>query len=137
MSKAGNIFINLTVKSLEASKAFFTSLGFRFNPQFTDSNATCIVLGDNLFIMLLAESFFRNFTHKPVIHGHDGTEAIVALSIGSRKEVDELVDKALVAGGKEGLHHENLDFMYARSFEDPDGHIWELLWMDPAYIKPF
>jgi len=135
MAKASNLFVNLPVKDLERSKAFFTALGFRINPQFTDENAASIVLGDHLFAMLLTETFFRNFSAKPIVLGKTGSETIIALSVDSRREVDELVDKALAAGGNVARHSEDLDFMFSRSFEDPDGHIWEILWMDPAHIQ--
>ena len=128
------IFVNLSVKRLDASVAFFTALGFAFNPQFTDDNGTCMVVADDIFVMLLTEPFFRSFIDKPLADAHAQTEVLVCLSCDSDAEVDALVAKAVAAGGKAHRKPQDHGFMYGRSFEDPDGHIWEVMWMDPAAI---
>ncbi|GIP37852.1 extradiol dioxygenase [Paenibacillus sp. J31TS4] len=130
------IFVNLPVKDLDRSVAFFSKLGFSFNPHFTDENATCMVIHDNIFVMLLVESFFQTFTKKPIADASRGTEVIVALSTASREQVDELADKALAAGGSVSNDPVDHGFMYTRSFQDPDGHLWEVFHMDPNAVPP-
>jgi uncharacterized protein len=134
MANPHKIFVNLPVKDLEKSKAFFTRLGFQFNPKFSDDKAACLVLGEDIFSMLLTESYFKTFTRKEIADAARTTEAILALSCESKAKVDELADKALAAGGKAFNETKDLGFMYNRSFQDPDGHLWELVWMDPAAI---
>jgi predicted lactoylglutathione lyase len=129
------IFVNLPVKDLAKSVAFFKGLGYSFNPQFTDENAACLVIGDDIFAMLLVEPFFRRFTKKEIADATATTEAIVALGVESRERVDELVDKALASGGQAANETDDQGFMYGRSFQDPDGHIWEVLWMDPKTVE--
>jgi predicted lactoylglutathione lyase len=129
------IFVNLPVKDLAKSVAFFKGLGYSFNPQFTDENAACLVIGDDIFAMLLVEPFFRRFTKKEIADATTTTEAIVALGVESRERVDELVDKALASGGQAANETNDQGFMYGRSFQDPDGHIWEVLWMDPKTVE--
>lgn len=126
------IFVNLPVKDLERSRAFFSALGYSFNEQFTDENATCLVISDDIFAMLLVEPFFKTFTTKEVADTSSSAEAIIALSADSRAAVDELADRALAAGGKPSMEPSDMGFMYGRSFQDPDGHLWEVIWMDPA-----
>lgn len=123
------IFVNLPVKDLDRAVTFFTALGFRFNPQFTDENATCMIIADDSFVMLLVEPFFAGFTPKPLADAHRHTEVLVALSCDSREEVDALVASALAAGGKTPMPARDLGFMYQHGFEDPDGHLWELAYM--------
>ena len=123
------IFVNLSVKRLDASVAFFTALGFAFNPQFTDDNGTCMVVADDIFVMLLTEPFFRSFIDKPLADAHAQTEVLVCLSCDSDAEVDALVAKAVAAGGKAHREPQDHGFMYGHGFEDPDGHIWELVHM--------
>jgi predicted lactoylglutathione lyase len=123
------IFINLPVKNLPASKAFFEAMGYAFNPQFTDDKAACLVLGETLYAMLLTEPFFKGFTAKPVVDAKAGTEVLVCLSCESRDEVDRLVAKARAAGGSVPREAQDHGFMYAHGFEDLDGHIWELAYM--------
>lgn len=123
------IFVNLPYTDLPRAKAFFAALGFSFNPQFTDENAASMIIGDNIFAMLLKRSFFEGFTHKPVADAHATTEVLTCLSCSSRQEVDELVAKALAAGGKAPRPAQDHGFMYQHGFEDPDGHIWELVHM--------
>ncbi len=130
------IFVNLPVKDLERSVAFWTELGYTFNAQFTDEQATSMVISDDIYVMLLVEDRFRDFTTKQIANSSTHTEAIVALSAVSREAVDELVDKALRAGGKKSTDPMDEGFMYGRSFEDPDGHLWEVIWMDPSSIEP-
>ena len=129
------IFLNLAVKDLARSVEFFTQLGFTFDPRFADETATCMVVSDEAFVMMLVESRFKEFTTKELADPTTRTEAIVALSAESRAEVDELADRALQAGGSPANDPYELDFMYGRSFNDPDGHLWELVWMDPSALE--
>jgi len=127
------IFVNLPVKDLTKTIDFFTELGFTFNPQFTDDNATCMIIGENIFAMLLVEKFFKNFIPtKKICDAKKNTEVLVALSAQSRKEVDEMIDKAIAAGGSEYRKAEDHGWMYGRSFEDIDGHIWEIFYADES-----
>ncbi len=126
------IFVNLPVKDLGKSIDFFTKLGFSFDPQFTDDNATCMIIGDDIYAMLLVEPFFKSFTSKEVVDATKSAEVILALGVDSRQQVDELVDKALAAGGQSGSFSSDDGFMFGRSFQDIDGHLWEALYMDPA-----
>lgn len=128
---AKQIFVNLPVKDLDRSVKFFTALGFSFNPQFTDENATCMIVAENIFVMLLVEKYFKTFTHKPVADASGSTEVLVCLSCEDRAEVDAMVRKALDAGGKAPAAAKDYGFMYQHGFEDPDGHLWELAYMDP------
>ena len=124
------IFVNLPVSDLAASVGFFSSLGFEFNEQFTDDNATCMVLNEGACVMLLVEPFFATFTTKPVTDAAAGTEAVLAVSADSRAEVDALVDRALHMGATPALPAHDEGYMYGRSFYDLDGHAWEVMWMD-------
>lgn len=126
------IFLNLAVKDLDRSVGFFTELGFSFDPRFTDETATCMVVSDQAFVMLLVEDKFKGFTSRELADPTKATEAIVALSADSREQVDELADKALEIGGTRAADPIDMGFMYSRSFYDPDGHHWELVWMDPS-----
>lgn len=128
---ARQIFVNLPVKDLPRSVAFFTALGFSFNPQFTNENATCMIVDENIFVMLLVEPFFQGFIKKTICDAHKNTEVLVCLSCESRAEVDELAAKAVAAGGTIPREPEDHGFMYGHAFEDPDGHIWELVYMVP------
>ena len=125
------IFVNLPVKNLDRSVAFFTRLGFEFNPQFTDENATCMVLSDEGYVMLLVEDFFKTFTAKDICDATTHVEAILALTADSREAVDDLVDKAVAAGAGPANDPMEQSSMYSRSFHDLDGHLWEVFWMDP------
>ena len=124
------IFVNLPVKDLKRSVDFFTALGFSFNPQFTDENATCMIIGENIYAMLLVESFFKTFIRKDISNASKTTEVLTALSVESRAKVDDIADKALASGGSPNIDSQDHGWMYARSFQDVDGHIWELLYMD-------
>lgn len=130
-----SIFINLPVKDLGRSIAFFTELGYSFNAQFTDEQATCMVISDTIFAMLLTHKRFADFTRKPIADATKTTEILIALSAESREAVHQLVEKALAAGGKEASDPQDHGFMISRSFEDPDGHIWEIVWMDPNFVQ--
>ena len=129
------IFVNLPIKDLNKSVAFFTKLGFSFNPQFTDENATCMIIGEDIFIMLLVEKFFKSFTKKDVCDTSKNTEAIVTLSVESREKVDQMLEKAKEAGGSEPREKQDHGWMYGRSFEDIDGHLWEVFFMEESAIK--
>jgi predicted lactoylglutathione lyase len=130
-----NIFVNLPVKDLNKTVEFFTKLGFTFNPQFTDENATCMIVGKDEFVMLLVEKFFKTFTKKEISDTTKNTEAIVALSAQSREEVDQMMDKVLGAGGREARDPQDHGWMYGRSFEDINGHLWEIFYMDESAMK--
>ena len=131
---AERIFVNLPVKDLPRSMRFFEALGYGFDPRFTDSNAACLVIGPNIYAMLLTEAFFANFTSKRIADTRETIEVLTALGMNSREEVDRLLDRALAAGGVEPRPAQDHGFMFQRSFEDPDGHVWEIFWMDPAGI---
>ena len=126
------IFVNLAVDDLPRSKAFFGAPGLTFNPQFTNEQGACLVLGDNIFAMLLVKDFFKGFTDKALVDAHGATEALLCLSCESRAEVDALVAKAVAAGGKAPRAPQDHGFMYGHGFEDLDGHLWELAYMDMA-----
>lgn len=124
------IFVNLPVKDLNKSVAFFTALGYTFNPQFTNEQATCMIISEgSIYAMLLVEDFFQTFTNKPIASAHEVTEVLTCLSCESREEVDALVAKARAAGGKVPRDPQEHGFMYGHGFEDIDGHIWELAYM--------
>ncbi len=126
------VFINLAVRDLSASKAFWTELGFAFNPKFTDNKAACMILSDTGFVMLLAEPFFRSFTRRAICDTSRATEAMLALSCPSREAVDAIVQQAIAAGGSHAMDKQDHGFMYGWSFYDLDGHHWEVMWMDPS-----
>lgn len=128
------IFVNLPVKDLDKSREFFGKLGYSFNDQFSDENAACLVISDTIFAMLLVEPFFQTFTKKQIADSASSTEVLIGLSAESREQVDELVDSALEAGGRVANDTNDQGFMYGRSFEDLDGHIWEVMWMDPKAV---
>jgi predicted lactoylglutathione lyase len=130
------IFVNLAVDKLDRSKAFFTALGFNFDPRFTNDQAACLILGENLYAMLLVKDLFKSFTRKSLCDPKESTEALVGLSCDSRGEVDALVAKALAAGGTAPRAPQDYGFMYGHGFEDIDGHIWELIYMDPNAKAP-
>ena len=132
---ATKIFVNLPVKDLNRSVGFFTKLGYKFNPQFTDENATCMIVGEDIFVMLLVETYFKTFTPKSIADAKSSTEVIVALSSDSRADVDRIAEAALAAGGRKFKEPVDQGFMYHRAFEDLDGHIWEHLWMNPAHAQ--
>lgn len=132
---ATQIFVNLPVKDLNKTITFFTRLGFTFNPQFTDENATCMIVGKDIFVMLLVEKFFKTFTSKEICDTAKDAEAIVALSAESREKVDEMISKVTEAGGKESRKPQDYGWMYGRGFQDIDGHLWEIFYMDESAAK--
>lgn len=137
MSKmtARKLFVNLAVGDLKKSMAFFASLGFTFNPKFTDDNAACMLVGEDAFVMLLTESFFRGFTKRELCDTTRCTEGLFATSCESRDEVDRLVHQAMASGAAHAMDPQDHGFMYSRSFYDLDGHHWEVFWMDPAAVQ--
>jgi len=130
------VFINLAVDDLERAKIFFTELGFLINDQFTDETAASVVISDAIYVMLLTRPKMGQFTDKHVADTSTTTEVIVALSADSRTKVDELVDRAIELGARAHREPDELDFMYSRSFEDLDGHLWEVVWMNPDAMAP-
>jgi uncharacterized protein len=126
------IFVNLPIKDMARSQAFFRAMGYQFDPQFTNEQGASLVLGENLYAMLLVEDFFKGFIDKPIANAREMTEVLVCLSCESRAEVDALVAKALAAGGTAPRAPQDHGFMYAHGFEDLDGHIWELVHMDTS-----
>ncbi|MFT2815602.1 VOC family protein [Leifsonia sp. A12D58] len=125
------IFVNLPVKDLDRSVEFWTALGYSFNPQFTDENATCLIIDDgHIYAMLLVHDFFKTFTPREIADTSKAVEVLIALSADSRDAVDALADKALANGGSVAGDAQDFGYMYGRSFLDPDGHQWEVNWMD-------
>jgi predicted lactoylglutathione lyase len=129
------IFVNLPVKDLGKSKEFFTKLGYTFNPQFTDEKAACMIIGEDIYTMLVTEPFFKSFIRKEIADSSKTTEVLLALSMESKEKVDEMFDIAIAGGGKEARDTTDMGFMYSKAFEDLDGHIWEILWMDPNHVN--
>jgi predicted lactoylglutathione lyase len=126
---ATQIFVNLPVKNLDQSVAFFTRLGYKFNPQFTDENATCMIVSDDIYVMLLVERYFKTFTPKPIADATKTTEVLLCLSCESRAQVDEMVARAVAAGGTTPNKPQDHGFMYQHGYQDLDGHMWELVHM--------
>ncbi len=129
------IFVNLPVADLAAAKAFYEAIGAVNNPMFTDETAACMVLSDTIHVMLLTHEKFAQFTPKKIADAHAATEVLIATSEDSRAGVDDITENALAAGGKEPRERQDFGFMYSRSFEDLDGHIWEPMWMDMEAAK--
>ncbi|HWH78695.1 MAG TPA: VOC family protein [Candidatus Binatus sp.] len=129
------IFVNLPIKDLAKTVEFFTQLGFSFNQQFTDETATCMVVTDDIFVMLLTEAKFKTFTPKEICDTEKYSEVLVCLSLESRTKVEEMVRKAVAAGGTTYNEPQDHGFMYGHGFQDLDGHIWELIYMEPSAIK--
>jgi uncharacterized protein len=132
---ATKIFVNLPVKDLDKTKTFFSALGYTFNPQFTNENAACMIISEDIYAMLLIEPFFKGFIDKDIVDATKSTEVLIALSTDSRAEVDDLVNKAVAAGGTEPRPAMDHGFMYQRSYNDLDGHIWEVFWMNPEHVE--
>lgn len=131
---ATKIFVNLPVKDLKRSINFFTQLGFTFNPRFTDEKAACLIIGENIYAMLITEPFFQTFTKKEISDATKNTEVLISIDVESRDDVDAMVKKAVDAGGSIYRDPEDHGWMYGHSFADPDGHQWEVLFMDEASI---
>jgi uncharacterized protein len=129
------IFVNLPVEDLNESVDFFTKLGYKFNPQFTDENATCMIVDENIFVMLLVEKFFKTFIPKEICDTTKSSEVLVALSFESRAAVDAMVAKAIAAGGTTYKEPQDYGFMYQHGFQDLDGHIWEIFFMEESAIN--
>ncbi|GAB3997635.1 VOC family protein [Spirosoma daeguense] len=133
---ATKIFVNLPVKDLSKSVEFFTKIGYSFNPQFTDENATSMIISDDIYVMLLVEPFFKGFIKKEITDTSKAAEAIICLSTESREEVDELVRKAVAAGATTPNEAQDQGFMYSHGYQDLDGHLWELVYMEPSAVEP-
>ena len=129
-----SIFVNLPVEKLSKSVDFFTQLGFKFNPQFTDEESTCMIVNDTIYVMLLEHKKFQSFITKPIA-SKETTEAILAFSLGSADEVRAMTEKALSLGARRLNDPEDHGFMFSWGFEDLDGHIWDLFWMDPDHVE--
>ncbi|CAB3727793.1 hypothetical protein LMG3458_04557 [Achromobacter deleyi] len=126
------IFVNLPINDMQKSQAFFKSLGFTFNPQFTNDQGACMVVSDDIYVMLLVKPFFQGFTGKPIADATQSTEMLIALSCESRAEVDDLVARAKAAGATVPRQPQDHGFMYGHGFDDLDGHIWEVFYMVPG-----
>ncbi|MDI6048121.1 VOC family protein [Flavobacterium yafengii] len=131
---ASKIFINLAVKDLKKSIDFFTKLGFSFNPQFTDEHATCMIISENIFAMLVTEQRFKDFTKKEICNANKNTEVLLAMDAESKEKVDEMVKNAVDAGGTIYMEPQDHGWMYGHSFADLDGHQWEIFYMDESAI---
>ncbi|HOI29618.1 MAG TPA: VOC family protein [Melioribacteraceae bacterium] len=131
---AQKIFVNLPVKDINRSIEFFSKLGYSFNPKFTDQNATCMIVSDDIYVMLLTEKFFRTFTNKEISDAKKSTEVLISLTAENKEAVNQFMARALDAGGKEPREAQDHGWMYGRSFEDLDGHIWEIFYMDESAL---
>jgi uncharacterized protein len=129
---ATQIYVNLPVRDLTRSRQFFAALGYQFNAQFSNEQGACMIVAGDIYVMLLVESFFKTFTHKPVVDAHHATEVLVCLSMETRQQLDDMVTKALAAGATAPRAPQDHGFMYQHGFEDLDGHIWELVHMSGA-----
>jgi predicted lactoylglutathione lyase len=128
------IFVNLPVTDVKRSTAFYEAVGATRNPQFCDESTSCMVISDTIFVMVMSHEKFNSFTTKTIVDAHKNAQVLIALSADSREAVDEMVNKAAKGGKLDPTPQQDYGFMYGRSFEDPDGHIWEVMWMDPAAI---
>lgn len=128
------IFVNIAINDMQKSQDFFKTLGFTFNPDFTNEQGACMVISDDIYAMLLTRDFFQGFTGKPLVDAKEATEVLICLSCESRAEVDDLVARARAAGGAVPREPQDHGFMYAHGFEDLDGHIWELVHMAPGEV---
>lgn len=131
---ARQIFVNIPVKDLTKAITFYTHLGFTFNQQFTDENATCMIISENIMVMLLREEFFAKFTPKTIANAKQSTEMLICISAESREEVDKIVRLAVAAGGKTLVPVQDHGWMYGHGFEDLDGHMWEISYMDMSAV---
>ncbi|GJJ01134.1 extradiol dioxygenase [Duganella rhizosphaerae] len=129
---ATNIFVNLPVRDLAASVKFFSHLGYSFNQQYTDDSATCMIVAENIFVMLLVEERFKGFTPKPICDARTSTEVLLCLQVESREQVTSMVNKAIEAGGSAYKEPQDHGFMYGHGYQDLDGHLWEIIYMDTA-----
>ncbi|MGW0992963.1 VOC family protein [Streptomyces sp. NPDC002520] len=129
------IFVNLLTNDVAATKKFFTELGYTINPQFSNDDCACVQISDTIVAMLMTKQHWSQFTQKELVDSTKASEVLLCLSAESREKVDELVDKALAAGGTVHSEPQDHGFMYGRSFDDLDGHTWEVMWMDPAAVQ--
>lgn len=129
------IFVNLAVNDLDTSKKFFTELGYEINKQFSDEHCASVVISDTIVAMIMDKQRYADFTKKEIADSTKTSEVLLCLSAESREKVDELVEKALAAGGSPSGETQDHGFMYGRAFDDPDGHTWEIMWMDPAAVQ--
>jgi predicted lactoylglutathione lyase len=134
-NQAPSIFVNIPVKDVHASQEFFGALGFTFDPKFTSESCACMCVSEQAYVMLLEQARFADFTSKPIADARESTESILCVSADSRDAVDALADAALAAGGTGANEAMDHGFMYGRSFNDLDGHIWEVMWMSPEAIE--
>ena len=130
---ATKIYVNLPVKDLDRTVDFFTRLGYKFNPQFTDKNATCMIVSDDIFVMLLVEPFFKTFIKKEICDASKSTEVILTISADSKQKGDDLINKAVTAGATTPNKTQDEGWMYGRGFQDLDGHLWEILYTDESH----
>lgn len=126
------IYVNLPVRDLPASRKFFDALGYSFNPDFSNDKGACMIVSEDIYVMLLTEEFFATFTKKPVADAHKSTEMLICLSAKSRADVDATIDKVSKAGGSITGEPQDYGFMYGRGFADLDGHQWEVMYMEPG-----
>jgi len=134
---ATQITVNLPVKNLAKSIEFFTQQGYSFNQQFTDETATCMIVSDSIFVMLLTEAKFKTFTPKPVCDATQSTEVLICLSCERQADIDEMINRAIAAGGTTYNEPQDYGFMYTHGYQDLDGHIWELVYMKPDALKTY
>ena len=130
------IFVNLPVKDLSKTKDFFGKLGFKFSAQFSDDSGVCMIVSEDAYVMLLTHPKFQEFAPQAIADANRSTEVLVALSAGSRAKVDEMVANAVAAGGRIYAKPQDHEFMYGHGFQDLDGHVWEVFYMDPSAVKP-
>ena len=135
VTNARKLFVNLAVRDLGRTVEFFTRLGFTFNPQFTDEKATCMIVSEEAFFMLMTEDRFKDFTSREICDTRTHLEGLFALSASSRAEVDHLIETAIEAGGRAIGEPKDYGFMYYRAFYDLDGHHWEVAFMDPNHVQ--
>ncbi len=128
------IFVNLPVEDLDEAVAFFTELGFEFDPRFTDENATCMIVGEDSFVMLLTRPFFEGFIPGREVPDETTSEVLVAVSVQSRSAVDKMIEQAEAAGGSEYREAQDHGWMYSRAFTDVDGHVWEVMHSDESQM---
>ncbi|MDO7906204.1 VOC family protein [Paenibacillus sp. JX-17] len=128
-------FVNLAVQDLQVTMDFFQAIGFSFNPMFTNEDAACMVINESTYVMLLTHDHFRKFTKKAIANPSESTEVLIALTAESREQVDQIMNTALQSGGRAASEPQDHGFMYQQSFQDPDGHIWEVFYMDESAVQ--
>jgi len=133
---ARKIFVNLPIADMKKAQAFWRAMGFDFNPQFTNDQGACMVVSEDIFVMLLVQPFFQTFTEKKIADARKTCEVLLALDCDSRAAVDVMVKKAVAAGGTTPRPPQDHGFMYQHGFDDLEGHSWEVFWMDPNAVPP-